>query len=154
MIRAPSPNHGGLRPRTIGCVLHSTRGNASSVEDEFRATLNWFANPAAQVSAHIVIAYDGTIAVCVDPAYIAWHAGELNESYLGAELVQPRAGMAISDAQYASLRWWLQEMSSQFNFAINEETVVEHKDTTQGRREGKSDIGPPFSRDILFAGLI
>ncbi len=121
------------------------------MEAEFTATLSWFTNPAAQVSAHVVIAYDGTIAECVDPDYIAWHARELNGTHLGVELVQPRLGDPISDAQYASLAWWLRQMSERYGFSLTPETLVEHRDTAPGRRDGKTDIGPPFSIDHLLA---
>ena len=65
-----------------------TRGKAPSSQDEFWGTLEWFANPKSEVSAHVVIARDGRLASCVEAGEIAWHArSPANETMLGAELV-------------------------------------------------------------------
>ncbi len=134
----------------MGIVLHSTRGSAPDLIREFTATLRWFADPRSQASAHVVIAHDGTLAEVVDPDLVAWHAGWLNAEWLGVELVQPRPGDPISDEQYRSLAWWCREMARRYGFGLSRETLVEHKDTPQGRAAGKSDIGPPFSVERLL----
>ncbi len=120
------------------------------MEAEFQATLRWFSAPASQASAHVVVASDGTIAECIEPHLIAWHAGWLNSEWLGVELVQPRLGDPITEAQYRSLAWWLRRMADQFGFVLSADTLPEHRETTQGRAEGKSDIGPPFSVECLL----
>jgi N-acetylmuramoyl-L-alanine amidase len=132
-------------------ILHSTRGGAKTSELEFKATLNWFASTASQVSAHAVIAADGTIANVVNPDLIAWHAGIHNATWLGVELTQSWPGDIITDEQYESLRWWLQQMSARYRFPLDAEHLIQHKDTVQGRAAGKSDIGAPFdlSRVLL-----
>ena len=127
-------------------VVHGTDGGASSVEREYAATLAWFASAASQVSAHVVIAWDGTIAQVVDPALIAWHAREYNEHHLGAELVHPKVTDPISDAQYASLAWWITRMANQFGFPVNAETIVEHRLIPPGIRDGKQDVGVVFDK--------
>lgn len=149
IIKAWSPNHGGIRTRTDGCVIHSTRGNASSWQNEFNGTLNWFKSPASQVSAHIVIAADGTVATCVDDALVAWHAGEHNTDMLGVEICQSRLGEQITGAQYRSLAWWLRRMSAKYGFLLTLNHLPEHKDTAQGKRVGKSDVGNPYSFLVL-----
>ena len=145
IIEAPSPNHAGKRFQTVGCVIHSTRGNASSLHNEFVGTLNHFMNPASEVSAHIVIAADGTIAKVVDPDLVAFHAGEHNHTHLGIELVQPRLGDEITDAQYRSCAIWLKEMTEKFGFALDRGNLPEHRETSQGAGVGKSDVGLPYS---------
>jgi N-acetyl-anhydromuramyl-L-alanine amidase AmpD len=145
VVQTPSPNHDGPRATTLGCVIHSTRGRASNLAAEFRATIDWFASPASQVSAHIVIAADGTIASCVDPALIAWHARWFNETHLGAELVQPNLGDPIADVQLRSLAWWLRQMGLQFGFALTLATLPEHKDIPPGIADGKTDVGSDYS---------
>lgn len=152
-FNAPSSNHEGPRSSTLGVVLHSTRGQASTFEEEFQATLNWFNNTTSEVSAHAVIAADGTIANVVDPSLIAWHCREMNRTHLGVELVQPNKGDRISDAQYASLAWWLAGMSKRFGFPLTSATLPEHWETVPGRRDGKSDIEAPFDKARLL-GLI
>jgi hypothetical protein len=142
---SPSPNHGGIRAQTLGCVIHSTRGGAPSVEQEFRGTLEHFKNPGSQVSSHIVIAADGTIANVVDPDLVAFHAGFHNSSMLGIELVQPRIGDEVTDAQYRSCALWLTEMSNRFGFALVEGNLPEHRQTAQGTQVGKTDVNLPYS---------
>ena len=145
VIDAPSPNHAGTRFQTVGCVIHSTRGGASSLHNEFVGTLNHFMNPASEVSAHIVIAADGTIAKVVDPDLVAFHAGQHNHTHLGIELVQPRLGDEITDAQYRSCAIWLKEMSERFGFALERGNLPEHRETTQGASVGKTDVSLPYS---------
>lgn len=149
IIKAWSPNHGGARSATRGCVIHSTRGGASSPQNEFNGTINWFKNSASQVSAHIVIGWDGRIAECVEDSLVAWHAGEHNSTMLGVEVCQSRLGDTITDEQYKSLAWWLKRMSVKYGFALTAANLPEHKDTPQGKRMGKSDIGVPYSFWIL-----
>ncbi len=102
------------------------------------------------MSAHVVIAADGTIAECVAPELEAWHAGWHNSEWLGVELVQPHAGDPIAEAQYLALAWWLQRMASRFDFPLSPTTLPEHRETSQGKAQGKSDIGPPFSLGRLL----
>ncbi len=130
-------------------MIHSTRGNGASAQAEFDGTVAWFASPASQVSAHIVIAADGTIARCVDPAYTAWHAMDFNTHALGAELCQPKIGDHITDAQLASLGWWLKQMATQFGFALTLANLPEHRDLASGKLEGKTDVGSDYSFDRL-----
>lgn len=152
-IDAPSPNHDGPRALTQGVVLHSTRGGAATVEAEFAATLAWFAGTASQVSAHVVIAADGTLARVVEPDLIAWHCRELNQTHVGVELVQPKRGDPITDAQYTTLAWWLRQMANRYGFALTAETLPQHFETVPGKRDGKTDIEPPFDKARLLGIL-
>ncbi len=45
-------------------------------EGGFSSTIRWFKNPSANVSAHYVVARNGTIAQCVKHKNIGWHAGK------------------------------------------------------------------------------
>lgn len=135
-ISATSPNHGGPRGLTVGCVLHSTRGGAETPEKEFQGTLNWFANASSQVSAHVVIGVGGTIAYVVDDALVAWHARDRNANYLGVELVQPNYGDPITQAQYRTLGWWLRAMAERYGFPLTADRLPFHSDFDTA----KSDI--------------
>lgn len=121
------------------------------MDAEFQSTLRWFASPASGVSAHIVIAADGTIAEVVDPDLIAWHCRELNQTMLGVEIVQPRPGDPISAEQYASLRWWLQRMRDRYGFPLDPSHLPEHWQTGPGQRDGKTDIEAPFRLSLALA---
>jgi N-acetylmuramoyl-L-alanine amidase len=82
-----SPNQGGtLRPRWL--VMHYTADGGGTAVD-------WFRNPAADASAHLVIARDGSITQMVPFDRVAWHAGKsewkgvsgLNSHSIGIEIV-------------------------------------------------------------------
>lgn len=64
----PSPNTGGpMRPQFL--VIHYTAsGPASDIA-------KYFSQPAAKVSAHLVVRRDGTVKQCVPFDVQAWHAG-------------------------------------------------------------------------------
>jgi len=119
------------------------------VAAEYQSTLHWFANEASQVSAHIVIAADGEIAEVVNDALVAWHDPASNATRLGVELVQPRLGDTITDAQVASLAWWLQQMHARYGFLLVPSNLPFHSETTSGRAQGKSDAYPLNSTDGL-----
>ncbi len=89
----PSPNH-DARPQAAAIdmiVLHYT-GMATA-----EAALARLADPAAEVSAHYVVAEDGLISRMVPEARRAWHAGiaywrgatDINARAIGIEIVNP-----------------------------------------------------------------
>lgn len=131
----------------MGVIIHSTRGNAATVELEWQATLSWFANSASQVSAHVVVAFDGTLAQVVPPELVAWHARANNNKRVGLELVQPRPGDPISDAQYRTAAWWIKQIARQFGFPLTHPAIQEHWEIDAQ----KSDVGPPFDLARLLA---
>lgn len=144
-----TPNQGGVRPQTFGIVLHSTRGGQVPGV-EYQATINWFMNEASQVSAHMVISREGEMTQMVPWGAVAWHAGwELNHSYLGVELEQGFRGEDITEKQYIALAKWVADMEESYGAL----SLIEHKDTAQGKAERKSDVGPPFSMEILWGYL-
>jgi N-acetyl-anhydromuramyl-L-alanine amidase AmpD len=57
------------------------------VEGSYDGCISWFKNPAAQVSAHYVVAHSGAITQMVKDDDIAWHAGnwDYNERAIGIE---------------------------------------------------------------------
>jgi N-acetyl-anhydromuramyl-L-alanine amidase AmpD len=62
-------------------VVHVTQGS-------WAGAINWFQDPASDVSAHYVIrSHDGKIAQCVSDRNIAWHAGNwtYNKRSIGIE---------------------------------------------------------------------
>lgn len=148
-----SPNHGGVRAETLGCVLHSTRGNAKDPQAEYDLTVSYFASSSSQVSAHAVVAQSGDITECVDPTLEAWHARSYNRTHLGIEFVQQKQYDPITDAQYNSAAWWLVQRSKEFGFPLDTTTLVEHKDIPPGIAVGKTDIGYPFDINRLLDAI-
>lgn len=143
----PTDNHYGPRINTVGIIVHSTRGGASSQEREYQATCAWFANPASQVSAHRVIGFDGNGAICVADDRIAWHAGPFyNPSYLGVELTQPTINDDYSAAQYDSLRQLLKWWCTKYNIPFDRNFIKGHDEISLV----KSDPGHKFDWSRIF----
>jgi len=82
----PSPNFDQRRPNFV--ILHQTSN------DNVAKALATLTDPQRRVSAHYLIARDGTVMQLVDEAARAWHAGEsrwgslgdLNSASIGIEL--------------------------------------------------------------------
>lgn len=83
-----TPNKGGkYTPQYL--VMHYTAATTTA------STVNWFLNPIAQASAHILIARDGSITQFAPFNVVCWHAGRsqwkglvgMNKFAIGIELV-------------------------------------------------------------------
>lgn len=149
---AASPNHGprrsGARPALV--VLHYTAmADAASA----RARL---CDPAAAVSAHYLIAADGTLDALVDEDRRAWHAGagawgrvcDINSASIGIELDNP-GDRPFPAPQMAALAVLLAAVLARH--AIPPEGVIAHSDMAPTR---KADPGPRFDwRRLARAGL-
>jgi N-acetylmuramoyl-L-alanine amidase len=156
-IASPA-NYGPGRARTIGVVLHTTRGGGAP-EDEYGATVAWFRNPAAGVSAHLVVGSPAPdrVARCVHDEHTAWHARTANADHLGIEVCQSRDGDPISDFAYAAAaeacRLWAERYGFPLARVYSEATpgLVGHEDTESGRADGKTDPGGAFDWDRFLA---
>lgn len=151
-----SPNAVPHRPRTLGIIIHSTRGNTDSLEREYLATISHFLNPQAEVSTHVVI---GPRSICrmVADADLAWHARENNATHLGIELVHPRADWPFTDFEYEAaaevVRGWCEKYSIPMEHVTSQSQpgIIGHDETEQGRRDGKSDPGGQFDWSHFMA---
>ncbi|WP_269844478.1 N-acetylmuramoyl-L-alanine amidase [Acidimangrovimonas sediminis] len=148
----PSPNHGprkdGLLPSLV--VLHFTDMPSAA---EARARL---CDPEAAVSAHWLIAEDGTTEQLVDEARRAWHAGagewrgqsDINSRSIGIELANP-GNRPYPEPQMAALEGLLRAIMSRWD--IPPEGVIAHSDMAPGR---KVDPGARFDwRRLALQGL-
>ncbi|PTV96523.1 N-acetylmuramoyl-L-alanine amidase [Rhodobacter aestuarii] len=137
-----SPNYserrGGAQPELI--VLHYTgMGSAAAA----RARL---CDPAAEVSAHWLIAEDGTVEALVPEAMRAWHAGagawagreDVNSRSIGIELANT-GDAPFPEPQMAALERLIEGIMARW--AIVPEAVIAHSDMAPGR---KIDPGPRF----------
>lgn len=79
--RVSSPNFSTRGGRAVDLiVVHDCEGS-------YVGSIAWFANPASQVSAHIILREDGAEAVqMVDFANKAWHAVAFNPRSIGIEM--------------------------------------------------------------------
>lgn len=77
----PSPNFSSRGKRAIDLiVLHDCEGS-------YAGSINWFANPKSQVSAHYVLKEDGSeVTQMVDEANKAWHCVAFNSRSIGIEM--------------------------------------------------------------------
>lgn len=140
IIDAPSPNFDErLRPITM-IVLHYTgMQDAESAIARLR-------DPEARVSAHYVVAEDGTVLRLVEEAKRAWHAGvakwrdipdDINSASIGIEIVNPGHEFGyrpFPDEQIASV--------IQLVMRIKDDHQI-----TRGNIVGHSDIAPRRKRD-------
>lgn len=92
--RISSPNYSSRGGAKIDlCIVHDCEGS-------YAGSINWFANPASRVSAHIVLREDGLEATqMVDFANKAWHVVAFNSRSIGVEM----AGFAAKG--YAAGEW-------------------------------------------------
>jgi N-acetylmuramoyl-L-alanine amidase len=145
-----SPNFGerrdGLRPKFI--VIHYTAMESCA------AAADRLCDPLAEVSAHYLIDYDGTVHALVDEAMRAWHAGtgawrglsDMNSRSIGIELANdgfepfPEPQMAALERLIAGImaRW-----------GIGPVGVIAHSDMAPGR---KTDPGARFDWRRLARG--
>ncbi|MFD2173540.1 N-acetylmuramoyl-L-alanine amidase [Rhodobacter lacus] len=143
MTGAPaSPNfgerRGGARPEIV--VLHYT-GMASCAEARAR-----LCDPAAEVSAHWLIAETGRVEALVPEDKRAWHAGaggwagvtDVNSSAIGIELANP-GDAPFPEPQMAALETLLEQILARWGIAP--QAVIAHSDMAPGR---KTDPGPRF----------
>lgn len=136
-----SPNHSGnITPRII--VIHYTGDNS------LQGALSWLCAKQAKVSAHLVIAKDGTVYQLLPFNVCAWHAGRseyngepnVNGFSVGIECVG--IGDSWPDAQVEAIRAVCIALSERYEI----EDIVGHEDIAlpEGR---KSDPGPNFPWD-------
>ncbi|WP_164157548.1 N-acetylmuramoyl-L-alanine amidase, partial [Sandarakinorhabdus rubra] len=91
MIEHPSPNFDERRLPVLMLVMHYTGMQSAA------AAIERLADPAAKVSAHYVVAEDGTVLRMVAEDKRAWHAGkswwrgvtDVNSASVGIEIVNP-----------------------------------------------------------------
>lgn len=147
-MASPSNYQAGPRASTVGVVLHTTRGNASSLASEYAATVNWFANPQAQVSAHLVVGPE-EVARCVHDDDIAWHARSANSAFLGIEIAQPTITSAVTDFQYRAAAEACRKWAAVYGFPLERSMtcrtagLIGHEDSEPGQADGKTDPGVP-----------
>ncbi len=142
-----SPNYGPARPKTVGIIIHGTHGGADTLEREFAGTLNWFGNVASAVSAHDVIGPAGEIARVVPDHLIAWHAGALNTSYIGIEVVHRHPLESVPEPTFRSLVWAIKKYAVRYGFPLINATTPYHSETSQGVSIGKVDLFPRGSSE-------
>lgn len=142
MICHPSPNFGprreGLTAQLV--VIHYTAMPSTE------AALKRLCDPAAEVSAHYLIAENGCIFALVPEDQRAWHAGagqwaglaDVNSASIGIELANDGA-QPFAHPQMLALETLLRQILQRWS--IPPERVIAHSDMAPTR---KQDPGPRF----------
>ena len=139
IIDAPSPNHDARLLPVSMIVLHYT-GMPS-----FEEALARLRDPAAKVSAHYLVAEDGTVLRLVDEDRRAWHAGrshwrnidDVNSASVGIEIVNP-------GHEWGYRPFPDEQMSALIPLVA---AIKERHAITRGNIVGHSDIAPTRKRD-------
>ena len=145
IIETPSPN---FDERTLGIsmiVLHYTgMQDAQSAIDRLR-------DPESKVSAHYLVAEDGTILRMVAEDKRAWHAGkarwrgiaDVNSASIGIEIVNPGHELgyhAFPEEQIDALVPLVSEIKQRYG--ITRGNVVGHSDIAPARKKDPGELFP------------
>jgi N-acetylmuramoyl-L-alanine amidase len=131
VVQHASANFNERQPSFV--ILHHT-GNA-----DVQRALGVLSNPIAQVSAHYLVARDGTIYYLVDERKRAWHAGEswwggpvdMNSASIGIELDNDGTE-AYAEPQITTLLALLADLKQRYGIrALN---ILAHGDIAPGRK--------------------
>lgn len=130
----------GMTPRAV--VYHDTAGPAGSA-------IAWFQDPRSRVSAHYIVAIDGTIYRCVPEDKMAWHAGTsilwnepaLNAWSLGIELEDTDDRAPYPTAQLRGLLDLAVDISARYRIPLHLHVGHQHICVPKGR---KQDPGGDF----------
>ena len=152
MKARPSPNHGTRRGGAVPSliVLHYT------ALPDLAIARAWLCDPAREVSAHWLLAEDGTAEALVEESHRAWHAGaggwrgltDVNSASIGIEMQNP-GNRPYPDRQMAGLERLLTAIMHRWS--IPPENVIAHSDLAPTR---KRDPGPRFDwRRLALQGL-
>lgn len=124
VVNEPSPNWSNrLTPISL-IVLHDTESkNYPNSAKDLEGVAGWFANPASQVSAHVIVDSDGQSARCVADQNKAWHCAGYNSPALGIE----QCGFA-EQAFWSRTEWmesarWIAQWSHEFHIPIRRAIV-------------------------------
>lgn len=137
--------------------VHATRSGHAGNPDEGIGTVNYCLTPGT-TSYNDIIDLDGTIYHLSDEA--TWHGEEYNYNWWSIGMAQAVVGDRLTDAQHQALRWRIAERCQHFEIPRrwlpsvtgpkSARGVVEHMNTDQGKRWGKSDVGYQLNRDYAI----
>lgn len=143
-----SPNHGGKRAKTLGVVIHATLSTKNiSVQEEYESTINYFQNPASEVSAHVIVGPQGQVHRSVHPDLIAWHALQANQTHWGLEMAKSHVTDKIEPAILDRAAKETADFCVLNNIPIRWDAhngIEEHRNIPGNNHQ---DVGGPFDRD-------
>jgi N-acetylmuramoyl-L-alanine amidase len=143
MIDRPSPNHGARSGPVDMLVLHYTGMRSAE------AALERLCSPEAAVSAHYLVAEDGTVWRLVAEERRAWHAGasswrgcsDVNGAAIGIELVNPGHEFGyrpFPEAQMAALEALCRDILARQEIPARH--VLGHSDVAPQRKQDPGEL--------------
>ena len=143
IIETPSPNFDDRTLPITMIVLHYT-----GMQDA-ESAIQRLTDPEAKVSAHYLVAEDGTILRMVDEAKRAWHAGrahwrgitDVNSASVGIEIVNPgheHGYRNFPEAQMSSVIPLVAEIKARHG--ITRGNVVGHSDVAPARKQDPGEL--------------
>lgn len=147
-------------------VLHDTESHNRPGNADLNAIYDWFDNPSAQVSCHVVVDGDGNSVVCVDSALKAWHVAHYNSAAVGIEQIgfstdtQPTWDARPNELHEAArwvARWSLMYhiplvRAEVYNGAVIRAGVITHKELgALGGGHNDPGVGYPFNHVLDLA---
>ena len=122
-------------------IIHHT------AQDSVQQTIKTFTLTRTQVSAHYVIADDGSVIQMLNDYLRAWHAGnsswgkntDINSSSIGIEL-DNNGSEVFSEAQITSLMSLLSKLKKEYS--IPTQNIIGHSDVAPTRKQDPSALFP------------
>ncbi len=145
IIETPSPNFDDRTLPITMIVLHYTGMH------DAESAIQRLTDPEAKVSAHYLVAEDGTILRMVDEAKRAWHAGQshwrgitdVNSASIGIEIVNPgheHGYRPFPEEQIDALLPLVAEIKERYD--IGRGDVVGHSDIAPKRKQDPGELFP------------
>lgn len=144
MIDCPSPNQNDRGGATVSMIVLHYTGMESA-----EAALQRLTDPQAEVSAHYMVAEDGTVCRLVPEEKRAWHAGVsywrgqtgLNSISVGIEIVNPGHEFGyrpFTEPQMGALLPLVSEIAARWQ--VKPAMVVGHSDIAPRRKQDPGEL--------------
>jgi N-acetyl-anhydromuramyl-L-alanine amidase AmpD len=125
VVRERSPNFSSRSTSISLIVLHSTESaNVPNSATDLAGVAGWFANPAAEVSAHVITDADGHSARCVADDLKAWHCAAYNSAALGIEQIGRAAQSKWDHQEWIETARWIAYFSQTHGVPIRRARVA------------------------------
>lgn len=147
-----TPLGNGIKTDWIGTVNFNLRKPNfiiihHTAQDSIQQTIKTFTLTRTQVSAHYVIADDGSVVQMLNDYLRAWHAGngswgkitDINSASIGIEL-DNNGFEPFSEAQITSLMALLSKLKKEYNIPI--QNIIGHSDIAPSRKVDPSTLFP------------
>jgi hypothetical protein len=124
-------------PKIAYIILHHT--GDSSYKQTYATLLK------RGLSVHYILDRDGKVYSVVDESRLAYHAAGMNSVSIGIEIVNTgNKNMLYTEQQYDSLNKLLKGITMRWNIPYDNEHIIGHFQTKQGKIDGKWDPSPNF----------